>query len=829
MKRIFFLFTTLLLVGLGGCSQEYDDSEVWDSIHALEVRMKAAEAVLRAYENNLMIASVVEIENGYLITFTDGSTATIINGRDGDDGSDGSDGSDGDALLDYIVVNENSVTFALTDGRIFEIMLQETLSIEFDSDDLLLMLAQQERHINYTVTSSSLDDVSVEVIASSDIQAYVCPDPMDEKRGYISICTMQHPDPLYSKVIVFVSNGEKVIMRRFSFSDYGIDVFDNSEKKAESEGGDLELEFVSSVEYEVLVPEEASDWIHYDAGDTRSELSYCSIRLRLDENPGYAREAHVSVHCPYDPIFFVDFHIRQKPNKAFVQKNDREALLDLYEALGGAQQPHAFLNWGSNAGLEEWQGVIVDEMSGRVLELSIDGGKGAVPSTIGNLTSLKKLHFNQSVITSLPKEIGMLSALEELVVVGVYNGKENLSFLPAEVGNLASLQKLILRCNNLEALPDSFSRLVNLEYLDLGFNYPLSGPALAYIFSLKKLKYIDLYYCSQLGGTLEGLSALTNLEYLNLGLTGVNGNIPSDIGKLSNLYYLSLMDTGISGSLPASISSLKKLRTLAVHWTGMSGPIPESIGELYNLEELLLEFTSISGNIPNSIGNCKKMETFSAVFTNLSGAIPPELGDIPALKYLKLSDCFLSGTLPASLANVSGDIWLYNNRLYGDIPQEILESENWRNYWGRITIGNNFNLEGITFPGPTFYIFEDKDSMNRFYVDSVYSKNRYTVLFQWGECSALGDAVRIVKNIYNKYSAKGLDVIAWSWAEANTDTMAREYGMPWKTYYQQQLFYPAYFVPTITVIDNNGMVIFSDQIRDRAELEQFMDEQYAKS
>ena len=94
MKRLFaFLFAAALLVS--GCSKEYDDSKIWDSIDSIQQQVSAMETIIRAYENKLFIESVTQIENGYEIIFSDNSKATITNGEDGIDGTDGKDGANG--------------------------------------------------------------------------------------------------------------------------------------------------------------------------------------------------------------------------------------------------------------------------------------------------------------------------------------------------------------------------------------------------------------------------------------------------------------------------------------------------------------------------------------------------------------------------------------------------------------------------------------------------------------------------------------------------------------------------------------------------------------
>lgn len=94
-----------------GCSDDYDDSKLWDSINDLENRVTRLEElcqqmntnisslqeIVTALQKNESIKSVSTLTDGsgYLITFSSGKTITIYHGNNGTDGEDGQDGNDG--------------------------------------------------------------------------------------------------------------------------------------------------------------------------------------------------------------------------------------------------------------------------------------------------------------------------------------------------------------------------------------------------------------------------------------------------------------------------------------------------------------------------------------------------------------------------------------------------------------------------------------------------------------------------------------------------------------------------------------------------------------
>jgi hypothetical protein len=93
-----------------GCAKQSDLNEVNNRLDGIENRVGVLEdavkqlnekdipslqSLVRAIQNNITVTSVVETENGYVLTFSDGTTATLRNGKDGNNGRDGVDGVDG--------------------------------------------------------------------------------------------------------------------------------------------------------------------------------------------------------------------------------------------------------------------------------------------------------------------------------------------------------------------------------------------------------------------------------------------------------------------------------------------------------------------------------------------------------------------------------------------------------------------------------------------------------------------------------------------------------------------------------------------------------------
>lgn len=107
MKKILLL----LVVWTGIASScKYDDDELWGGVDDLANRISALEAltqqmngdiaamqaIVTALENQESVSEVEKLTDGYILHFTNGTTAVIKNGTDGADGEDGKDGADGE-------------------------------------------------------------------------------------------------------------------------------------------------------------------------------------------------------------------------------------------------------------------------------------------------------------------------------------------------------------------------------------------------------------------------------------------------------------------------------------------------------------------------------------------------------------------------------------------------------------------------------------------------------------------------------------------------------------------------------------------------------------
>ena len=79
MRKLYTIFLAALMM-FAGCTESYDDSaivgkydELQKEVNNLEEKIKELQTLLNALSNNLTIVSVQEYNDGYIITFSDGS------------------------------------------------------------------------------------------------------------------------------------------------------------------------------------------------------------------------------------------------------------------------------------------------------------------------------------------------------------------------------------------------------------------------------------------------------------------------------------------------------------------------------------------------------------------------------------------------------------------------------------------------------------------------------------------------------------------------------------------------------------------------------------
>ena len=330
-------------------------------------------------------------------------------------------------------------------------------------------------------------------------------------------------------------------------------------------------------------------------------------------------------------------------------RDDRAALVALYDATSSSRGWTNDENWGSADALSTWYGVSTDD-DGRVTGLALPGNGlwGPIPDEIGKLTELRTLNLRHNFVWGpILTRVGRLRNLEILDLYATEVGE--VQPIPAELGNLSKLRILDLRGTQVRGpLPPELAGLSSLV------SFRLEG--------------------SRIDGPFPAwLGKLANLEVLEIEDTPMVGPVPPEIGNLIRLRELRLINTGVTDSLPPELGQLASLEVLTISRTRLTGPIPPELGRLEHLRELDLSLNWLTGSIPPELGELNNLTKLSLTWNRLQSQLPPELGRLTKLELLELASIRLSGPIPATLGDLTRLRWLflYATRLEGEVPPEL--------------------------------------------------------------------------------------------------------------------------------------------------------------
>ncbi|RWR91861.1 putative disease resistance protein RGA1 [Cinnamomum micranthum f. kanehirae] len=224
---------------------------------------------------------------------------------------------------------------------------------------------------------------------------------------------------------------------------------------------------------------------------------------------------------------------------------------------------------------------IVDEVDYQVLLRSkIEGAQMQTRKRklTDPLTHIRTLHLHKSPITELPESIGDLLQLRYLDL-----SYTNIERLPESTTRLYNLQTLILvQCRKLVEVPESIGDLLQLRYLDSSYTKIERLPESTT--RLYNLQNLILARCRKLVEVPESIGDLLQLQYLDLSWTIIE-RLPKSTTRLYNLQTLNLSRCQRLVELPTSdLSNLVNLRHL--HPNSSSVSIPPRIGTLKGLQTL---------------------------------------------------------------------------------------------------------------------------------------------------------------------------------------------------------------------------------------------------
>ncbi|GLT38037.1 hypothetical protein SLA2020_123080 [Shorea laevis] len=273
----------------------------------------------------------------------------------------------------------------------------------------------------------------------------------------------------------------------------------------------------------------------------------------------------------------------------------------------------------------------------QVIDLSRNYLSGTIPPEWGSMQLVNISLLGNRLTGPIPKEIGNISTLTDLVV----EFNQLSGALPPELGNLTSIKRLLLTSNNFTGdLPATFAKLTSLKQFRIGDNH-------------------------------------------------FTGKIPSLIESWTELNQLFIQASGLMGPIPSSISALEKLTDLRI--SDLNGSEQANFPQLIsmqNMKILILRSCNIVGKLPDYLGQMTSLKTLDLSFNKLSGEIPGSYSALTQIEYMYLTGNLLSGTIHSWLLKKGGNIDLSYNNFTAGSPGTTSCQQN-VNLFASLSGGNN--------------------------------------------------------------------------------------------------------------------------------------------
>ncbi|CAN1266492.1 Receptor-like protein 12 [Linum perenne] len=336
------------------------------------------------------------------------------------------------------------------------------------------------------------------------------------------------------------------------------------------------------------------------------------------------------------------------------------------------------------------------------LNLSHAGFGGSIPeydiSTLGMLVSLDLSNFASSV--DMEKLVKNLTRLRVLKLDGLdlspgFTNK-SLSLLPETIQQL-SLSNCGLTGEVLQF--SSFLRLRSLTHLVLSINLNLAWNMSSYSFiQFPHLIHLDLSWCRLYGTLSSSIFLIHNLQFLDVSYNyQLTGSLPEFPVSNIQLQTIILLNTNFSGKPPDSIKNLVSLQRLDLHSCKFYGTFPSSIFLLPNLQYLdVSKNTQLTGSLPEFPISGIPLQTIYLSFTKFSGKLPHSINHLVSLHVLDLSECDFIGSVPSSIDNLTELRYLSfsRNNFHGQLPSLLASS----NTIKQVDFSDNNKINGNISP-----------------------------------------------------------------------------------------------------------------------------------
>ena len=232
------------------------------------------------------ITPKLEIREGYWwISYDNGTNWTQLGKATGEDGKDGTDGKDGSSIFKSVIEDDENVYFTLADDTIITIPKSVTLSIRFDSSNLINISAGETKTLNYTITSSS-ETVTIETFEQAGWKVEIT--EQTKLTGTIAITA---PNPIRDgKILIILTDAHNSYMKTITLKGVGNTITTVQDTyTVNAAGGLLDVAVTANIDYTIQIPQDAKTWLSVQSQGE-------NIRFSVAENESYdGRSADITL------------------------------------------------------------------------------------------------------------------------------------------------------------------------------------------------------------------------------------------------------------------------------------------------------------------------------------------------------------------------------------------------------------------------------------------------------------------------------------------------------------------------------------------------------
>ena len=188
-------------------------------------------------------------------------------------------GEDATSIFKEVTQDEDFIHFKMQDDTVISVPKHHPLSISFSETEDIRVLPNKTYTINYTITGSDENTV-IKALAQDGFRAVV--KETDHSQGIIEITTPA--TVLSSEILVFVTDGkERTIMRSINFVE-GVIIISTKNYTVDSNGGSVDIDLSTNINYTVEIPEEDKSWISITNTKSRVTMRDETVTLMVQPN-----------------------------------------------------------------------------------------------------------------------------------------------------------------------------------------------------------------------------------------------------------------------------------------------------------------------------------------------------------------------------------------------------------------------------------------------------------------------------------------------------------------------------------------------------------------